>query len=842
MFRVLLLGTGLAACAMTLQPPGGKDRPADNKAGGGVEVSGKVFRMVAAEGEGKKAEKAAASKDHPADNIDIDFAGSDNWGFHHFLLFTPDDKRLLTIGRDAAIRIWEVATGKRAQTLWLPRELVGTYLATRADIAPDGRRLAVCCGLHFLVIDLAAGKVTAVGRGHTEYITGLAFSPDGKRIATVGHDRLLKLWDPQTGACRATFRGPGSREFYALAWSPDGKAIATSELDGPVRLWDVATGWVRAVTRGAVYGWRLLWRPDGKAIAVLHHPRSSFVVDLAGRVLARDYDHSHWTTLAARFTPDGRLALAQAGWVVDAVTGRRVGPCPGHPRVGETAALSASGTLYASWEEYGSLTVRSLANGKVRMYVPAPPREAATAVGWSADGKSLLWTASRSGSFPVPVPPVERAFDLTKLKLGVPAPGATRTTARLKDADRAITKEEHDYGFTLTRVKGRKKLTITPSSSADDFEVHTVTLLARERAALLSDWGLALHDTTTGDELFSYSPRIDFDVCGLAPTPDGRFFATGGKTIGVYSLADRNRLLALHAHGDRWVAWTADGHYAASWGGDLPVSRFIDHGPDRLAEFVPLNRLPGRNRPDVIRRLLTAGSLKKALGQAPPPPQGPKGVTAAEKRVFLKLFEKLPTEHEGFYTEEAIDKAEPYTRVLLALTEKDIEQYGMSLGIKKENICTYPFAALSAGLLERKGPREYVVKHFAEIAHPGLKLGWAAGLFNKGATSPEIIRLLRAALESKEQSRELRAMYGPDFAWFRKRLNQVAPHESPVMRAVRKSKPALGFIQEMMGEGGGQGEGAPPRPVLGILLDAKGTVVTNHSLIKPSHRTKRRWR
>jgi S1-C subfamily serine protease len=156
----------------------------------------------------------------------------------------------------------------------------------------------------------------------------------------------------------------------------------------------------------------------------------------------------------------------------------------------------------------------------------------------------------------------------------------------------------------------------------------------------------------------------------------------------------------------------------------------------------------------------------------------------------------------------------------------------MSLGIKRENVCTYPFAALSAGLLERKGPREYVVKHFAEIAHPALKLGWAVGLFNKGAALPEIIRFLRAALESKEQAQELRAMYGPDFEWFKKRLNQIAPHESPVMRAVRKSKPALVFIQELTGKGGGQGEGAPPRPVLGILLDARGTVVTNDSLIK----------
>jgi hypothetical protein len=158
-------------------------------------------------------------------------------------------------------------------------------------------------------------------------------------------------------------------------------------------------------------------------------------------------------------------------------------------------------------------------------------------------------------------------------------------------------------------------------------------------------------------------------------------------------------------------------------------------------------------------------------------------LAAAEKKAFLELLTKLPTEHEGFYTEEAIDKAEPYTRVLLALTEKDIAQYAKGLGVK--NYCLYPFSALSAGLLERKGPREYVVKHFGEIAHPELKLGWAAGLFNKNAASPEIVRFLRAALESKEQARELRLMYGPDFKDFKKRLSEAAEQER-VVAAIKK--------------------------------------------------------
>jgi WD40 repeat protein len=549
-----------------------------------------------------------------AGNLDIGFAEGEVDSYTRFLLFTPNDQHLITIGYDAVIRVHEVKTGKRVKTLWLPRDMVSTYIAGKADIAPDGRRLAVPCGRYFLVIDLAAERVAAVGRGHTDGITVLAFSPDGKRIATAGHDRLLKLWDPDTGACRTTMKGPGTREFDALAWSPDRRTIATAELDGPLRLWDVDTGRHRDLTEKAVYGLSLLWRPDGKQLAVLVHPMYWGVVDLSGKWVCREKDGSRWTRIAAGWSGDGRLVLTDRKRnVVDAVSGKRVVPRPAHPRMGEAGTLSASGRLLAFWGESGAIEVRTL-EGQVRLRVPPPRRESARRVGWSADGRSLLWTASRTGPFSGPAVPTERAFDLARLKLGVPHPRTFRTRARLEDRERKL-KAVCESHFELTR--NGKDLIIAPSSQADALQVHGATLLAGERLALLSDWGLALHDTRTGQELFYWWPAHDSNE--LAPRPDGRFFVTGGKSMGVYSLTSRDRLLSLHVLGDRWVAWAADGHYAADWEGDLPVGQFVDEGPEKLARFVPLNRLPGRHRPDVIRRLVSTGSLAKAVRDAPPP-------------------------------------------------------------------------------------------------------------------------------------------------------------------------------------------------------------------------------
>jgi hypothetical protein len=146
--------------------------------------------------------------------------------------------------------------------------------------------------------------------------------------------------------------------------------------------------------------------------------------------------------------------------------------------------------------------------------------------------------------------------------------------------------------------------------------------------------------------------------------------------------------------------------------------------------------------------------LALALGQAQPG----KAVTDAEKREFLEVLAKLPTKGE-FFTEEAVTKAVPYTRVLLALTKKDLDHRDL-----------YPLLALSRGLIDRKEPRHYGITNFGEIAHPTIKLGWAAALFDESPPSAKIVNFLCMALDSKEDARTLAEMAGPSFEEFKERV------------------------------------------------------------------------
>ena len=88
------------------------------------------------------------------------------------------------------------------------------------------------------VRDSAASELRFLLKGHSDIITTLAISPDGKTLATGSPDKLIKLWDLATGKERLTLKGH-THWVYALAFSPDGARLATASLDRTVKIWDV---------------------------------------------------------------------------------------------------------------------------------------------------------------------------------------------------------------------------------------------------------------------------------------------------------------------------------------------------------------------------------------------------------------------------------------------------------------------------------------------------------------------------------------------------------------------------------------------------------------------------
>jgi WD40 repeat protein len=181
------------------------------------------------------------------------------------------DGRLLAAFHNGA-RLLDLETGRER-----PLRPGSTWVMFYAAFSPDGRWLAGGSieGGAVSLWDLATGDAPfeVRGQGEVEARGGddwvrrpVCFSPDSRVLAT-GYNTVVRLWDVATRRERAALRGHEGG-LTALAFSPDGRRLATASLDGTARLWDVATGRELAALRGHE-GWviDLAFSPDGRRLA-----------------------------------------------------------------------------------------------------------------------------------------------------------------------------------------------------------------------------------------------------------------------------------------------------------------------------------------------------------------------------------------------------------------------------------------------------------------------------------------------------------------------------------------------------------------------------------------------
>jgi WD40 repeat protein len=106
-------------------------------------------------------------------------------------------------------------------------------------------------------------------RGHVDEVATVAWSPDGRRLATGSFDGRAKIWDAETGKELLTLLTPGGKFVWSVAWSPDGKRLATGNTNGTAHVWDVVSGKeLLTLSAGPVTASTdLAWSPDGKRLA-----------------------------------------------------------------------------------------------------------------------------------------------------------------------------------------------------------------------------------------------------------------------------------------------------------------------------------------------------------------------------------------------------------------------------------------------------------------------------------------------------------------------------------------------------------------------------------------------
>ncbi len=452
--------------------------------------------------------------------------------------------------------------------------------------SPDGRLLASASGTEptLLLWDVESERPT--GRplaGTSAGMWGIAFSPDGQRLAAGTADGAVLVWDvyaPPGEPMRLVDESRPAGEVYAVAWSPDGRVVAAARADQKIQLWDLAEqGAGAAMFAGAEdYLKSLAWSPAGDELAAGGMDKKVRRWDVAtGQQIAALRPSHGQGVMSVAYSPDGALLASGSLDGTVALWDRAAGERAGQPLdslIGPVASVawSADSRILAVGSTKGRLALWDVP--RRRLIAPTAGGQAGALLGvtWSPDDSRLasgngrvvaLWRADGG-------PRLGQLVDLgaTEVRNLAVSPDGTALAAVGRDPIR------QDLGirvWDLARGEGRAVIQGAPRRPP-------VLAWSADGRALLTagvDRTVRRWEISTGRALLEQQAEDlgSGRLSSLAWSPRGARLAAGGRdgSVAVWNAAGSVPLIAPVGSGESRItvlAWDAAGSRLAAGAAD----------------------------------------------------------------------------------------------------------------------------------------------------------------------------------------------------------------------------------------------------------------------------------
>jgi eukaryotic-like serine/threonine-protein kinase len=486
------------------------------------------------------------------------------------IALNPDGERLISGGRNGAIRVWDITTGKELSTF--PGAHTGSI--NRVQFSPDGKRIASCDSSGEIKVWDAADvntPITSIQHG-SSWIPRVSFSPDGNRIVSASNaDGTIKVWDVTTGTERLTFdklkagtkQGGGIR---FVGFNPNGKHIVSAEGDGIITTWDAVSG--DKVMSFAAHDQEIRtmsFNSDGSLFAVGCSNTVKILNAVTGSLVEILYGHDGLIQAVA-FSPDDNYVISgsldSTVRIWDAATGEEIRNHRGHEMLVRSVGFTPDGKRAISLAGDGRIKVWDVQVDR-EIYRFLGHKSLVASAAFSPDGKRLV-TKSEDG--------IVKVWDLTNfaevMTFDTGSEGILCHMALSPDGKR-IASPNKARAIVVRDVETRDEV-ITLGSQADKVIClayspdgkHIVSGGSQGKLKQLKLW-----DVNNGEEVMTFS-EVDSAILSVAFSPDGKQVVSGqvDGEVKLWDVASGAELQSLIGHGRiiLSVAFSPDGKFIAS--------------------------------------------------------------------------------------------------------------------------------------------------------------------------------------------------------------------------------------------------------------------------------------